>query len=137
MIFSARPKPRSLSDNSTTSGSTSLGRLPVRLHEPTPSQDPPRLEGTEPSLPETLPETLPERGGVDQFDAALATHIVSRIESRLPGRIRQLAVDTTENAVILTGECSTFYTKQVAQHAAMGVLEYEQLINNIEVRTVK
>lgn len=59
--------------------------------------------------------------------------ILRRIETRLPGRIRQLAVCATENAIVLSGRCSTYYTKQVAQHAAMGVLEYEQLVNNIDV----
>jgi len=73
----------------------------------------------------------------DSSDLELADRILSRIESRLPGRVRQLAVDTTENDVVLTGECCTFYTKQLAQHIAMGVLEYEQLINNIDVRVSK
>jgi uncharacterized protein YgbK (DUF1537 family) len=82
---------------------------------------------------------LEQVGNIDleQHDLELAAHIVTRIELRLPGRIRHLTVFTTENAVVLSGECSTFYTKQVAQHAAMGVLEYEQLINNIDVRSTK
>ena len=71
------------------------------------------------------------------MELELAALIVRRIESRLPGRIRQLTVSMAESAVVLTGQCSTFYTKQVAQHAAMGVLEYEQLTNNIDVQTAK
>ena len=67
----------------------------------------------------------------------LAGRILERIESRLPCRIRHLTVYATENAVVLAGECSTYYTKQIAQHAAMGALEYERLINNIDVRTSK
>jgi hypothetical protein len=59
--------------------------------------------------------------------------ILQRIESRLPGRIRRLAVYATDHAIVLSGKCSTYYTKQVAQHTAMGVLEYERLINNIDV----
>ncbi|MEM8943739.1 MAG: BON domain-containing protein [Planctomycetota bacterium] len=70
----------------------------------------------------------------EQFDLELAELILQRIEAQLPGRIRHLTVFTTENAVILAGQCSTFYSKQLAQHAAMGVLDYEQLINNIDVR---
>ena len=73
----------------------------------------------------------------EQFNIDLAERIITRIESRLPSRIRRLTVYTTDNAVVLTGECSTFYTKQIAQHTAMGVLEYEQLINNIDVRVAK
>lgn len=72
-----------------------------------------------------------------QFDTDLANLILNRIESRLPGRIRHLTVYTTANAVVLAGQCSTFYTKQLAQHAAMGVLEYERLINNIDVCVAK
>ena len=78
-----------------------------------------------------------DQHGSDQFDFELAKRILQRIELRLPGRIRHLTVFTTENAVILAGDCCTFYSKQLAQHTAMGVLEYERLINNIEVRVPK
>lgn len=73
----------------------------------------------------------------EQHNLELAQRILKRIAAQLPGRIRNLTVYTTENAVVLAGQCSTFYSKQLAQHAAMGVLEYEQLINNIEVRVAK
>ena len=72
-----------------------------------------------------------------QSDLELSATILARIESRLPGRLRHLSVRITENAVVLTGQCCTFYTKQLAQHIAMGVLEHEQLINNIDVRVAK
>jgi len=67
----------------------------------------------------------------------LATCILQRIESRLPCRIRNLRVSIAENAVVLEGQCSTYYSKQIAQHTAMGVLEYERLTNHIEVCTAK
>ena len=67
----------------------------------------------------------------------LLLKIVTRIESRLPGRIRGLSVSVAENAIILCGQCSTYYTKQVAQHTAMGVLNYERVINNILVQSPK
>ncbi len=63
--------------------------------------------------------------------------ILQRIESRLCGRVRELSVCRSPNAIVLTGYCSTYYTKQLAQHAAMGVLQYERLINDIEVRPPK
>lgn len=75
-----------------------------------------------------------DHGDSEQHNLELAQRILQRINSQIPGRIRQLTVYTTENAVVLTGQCCTFYSKQLAQHAAMGVLEYERLINNIEVR---
>ena len=89
-------------------------------------------------ITEVPASTTSRQAGKDaQLDVELAKRILSRLESRLPGRVRQLTVYTTDNAVVLTGECSTFYTKQLAQHIAMGVLEYEQLINNIDVRVAK
>ena len=64
----------------------------------------------------------------------LENNIRRRIESRLPGRVRQLKVRATGTRIVLEGQCSTYYTKQLAQHAALGILEDEQLTNAIEVR---
>ena len=33
----------------------------------------------------------------------------------------------------ITGECSTYYSKQLAQHAVLGVVEDEVIENRIEV----
>ncbi len=63
----------------------------------------------------------------------LAVAIRQRIESRLGGRVRDLAIRIKGNAIVLEGRCATFYTKQLAQHAALGVLEDEQLDNAIVV----
>jgi hypothetical protein len=64
----------------------------------------------------------------------LAIAIRQRIESRLQGRVRCLLVRVLGDTVVLEGECSTYYTKQLAQHTALGVLENEQLENEIVVR---
>jgi len=125
MIDSARPMPCSLLEKEAMLQTSQ----PSRLDDAAPSAVSFSTE-VEHSATDALAEAEP-------FDRELAAVIITRIESRLPGRICELTVYTTENAVILTGQCSTFYTKQVAQHAAMGVLEYEQLVNNIDVRTVK
>ncbi|MEO2047086.1 MAG: hypothetical protein ABGX16_10985 [Pirellulales bacterium] len=63
----------------------------------------------------------------------LADLILKRIQIRLAGRIRNLAIHITNHSVELTGECRTYYTKQMAQHVAMSVLDYQQLVNNIMV----
>lgn len=63
----------------------------------------------------------------------LAIAIRQRIESRLAGRVRDLAVRVAGNTVVLEGKCATYYTKQLAQHAALGVLEHEHLENAIVV----
>jgi osmotically-inducible protein OsmY len=67
----------------------------------------------------------------------LEAAIRQRIESRLLGRVRNLTVRTRGGVVTLEGECTTYYTKQLAQHAAMGVLEDEHLQNAIVVRVPK
>jgi hypothetical protein len=38
-----------------------------------------------------------------------------------------------DGAVLLQGQCATYYTKQLAQHAALGILDDERLENDIEV----
>jgi hypothetical protein len=63
----------------------------------------------------------------------LAVAIRQRIESRLGGRVHDLAIRIRGNAIVLEGRCATFYTKQLAQHAALGVLEDGQLENAIVV----
>jgi len=68
---------------------------------------------------------------------ALEAAIRQRIEQRLRGRVRNLVVHASRTSVTLEGQCSTFYTKQLAQHAAMGVLEDEHLENAIVVAVPK
>jgi hypothetical protein len=63
----------------------------------------------------------------------LPAAIRQRIQSRLAGRVRNLAVRLLGDTVVLEGQCSTFYTKQLAQHAALGILEDEHLENAIVV----
>lgn len=63
----------------------------------------------------------------------LAVAIRQRIESRLGGRVRDLAIRVRGETIVLEGRCATYYTKQLAQHAALGVLEDEQLENAIMV----
>lgn len=69
----------------------------------------------------------------DARHRALEIAIQQRIESRLLGRVRNLLVRALDGVVILEGECTTYYTKQLAQHTAMGILDDEQLENSIVV----
>src|SRR5438046_3022383 len=64
----------------------------------------------------------PEPDDHDRRDRALEIAIQQRIESRLTGRVRDLLVRAFDGVVILEGECATYYTKQLAQHTAMGIL---------------
>jgi hypothetical protein len=63
----------------------------------------------------------------------LVAAVKQRIETRLPGRLRNLRVMLRSGTIVLEGQCATYYTKQLAQHAALGVLEDEQLENAIVV----
>jgi len=74
-----------------------------------------------------------ERTARETRHRALEIAIRQRIESRLMGRVRNLLVHAHDGVVILEGECTTFYTKQLAQHTAMGILEDEHLENSIVV----
>ncbi|MEX2309499.1 MAG: hypothetical protein WD738_18000 [Pirellulales bacterium] len=68
----------------------------------------------------------------------LQVAIRQRIESRLPGRVRDLVVRVFADTVLLEGQCATYYSKQLAQHAAMGVLEEgEHLKNSIVVNVAR
>jgi osmotically-inducible protein OsmY len=63
----------------------------------------------------------------------IVRRVRDELEAQLPGRIRQLRVTATEKFVILSGSCSSYHTKQLAQHAAMELLNSERLINDIAV----
>jgi hypothetical protein len=63
----------------------------------------------------------------------LALAIRQRIESRLAGRVRDLVVRVEGDTIVLAGRCATYYSKQLAQHAALGVLDGEPLHNTIVV----
>jgi hypothetical protein len=75
----------------------------------------------------------PEAGYRTERHRHLAVAIRQRIELRLGGRVRELAIRVHGNTIVLEGTCATFYTKQLAQHAALGVLEDEHLENAIVV----
>jgi hypothetical protein len=67
----------------------------------------------------------------------VARQVRDQLESQLPGRIRQLRVDASDDSVVIRGICCSFYTKQLAQHLAMEVLTEEQLVNELCVLPAK
>ena len=76
-------------------------------------------------------QTLAEPSS-DTLDA-----IARAIRLRTSGQIRDLHVDFLDGEVILSGRTSTYYTKQLAQHAALGILEDEHLENAIVVTVAR
>jgi osmotically-inducible protein OsmY len=92
----------------------------------------PRSSSTISVLPGTgyrrlpLPETQAEA-------ERLAASIERAVWRETSGGVRDLRVEIDRNGVLLTGHCTTYYTKQKAQHAAMGVSGTRQLVNEIDV----
>lgn len=73
-----------------------------------------------------LPETLAEA-------EKLAASIERAVSRETCGRVRNLRVKVSRKGVTLTGRCTTYYTKQQAQHAAMAFPGGHALRNEIEV----
>ncbi len=55
------------------------------------------------------------------------------VRSRTGGMIRELRVDVLDDRVVITGRTATYYTKQLATHAALDLLEDVSLTNEIDV----
>ena len=73
-----------------------------------------------------LPETLAEA-------EQLAATIECAVHRDTAHGVRDLTVEISREGVRLTGHCTTFYCKQLAQHAAMGIPGSDRLTNSIEV----
>jgi hypothetical protein len=88
--------------------------------------------------PSTPPEPAPAR--TEAKLRRVAAEIVRSVQSRLPGRVRDLKVRIEDDQFVLSGVSSSYYVKQVAQHVAMSALDavmLGRLVNEIEVRAVR
>ena len=56
------------------------------------------------------------------------------VQRRLNGRVRDLRLLVRDQGLILQGQTSTYYVKQLAQHAAIEITGLAILANEIEVR---
>jgi hypothetical protein len=68
----------------------------------------------------------------------VAGEILRSVQSRLPGRVRDLKVRIDGDQFVISGVSTSYYVKQVAQHVAMNALDslmLGRLVNEIEVRT--
>ena len=75
---------------------------------------------------DVVPETLEEA-------EELAASIERAVQDETDRGVADLAVEVTSHGVLLRGRCDTFYTKQLAQHAAMRMPGGERLVNSIVV----
>ena len=55
------------------------------------------------------------------------------VQRRMGARVRKLRVIVQHNGVVLQGLASTYYAKQLAQHAAMDLADLPIVANEIEV----
>ena len=56
------------------------------------------------------------------------------VQRRLNGRVRDLRLLVRDQGLMLQGQTSTYYAKQLAQHAAIEIAGFPILANEIEVR---
>jgi hypothetical protein len=63
----------------------------------------------------------------------LCRAIRDQIRARLHERVRDLDVEMNGNGIVISGRCDNFHTKQLAQHAALDVMNNEPLENRIQV----
>jgi hypothetical protein len=67
-------------------------------------------------------------------EIAIPQHeLANRIQVRTGKRIRNLGIQFSTDEVILTGDTSTYYVKQLAQHGVRDVMPNIRLHNRINV----
>ncbi|MBU4272066.1 MAG: BON domain-containing protein [Planctomycetes bacterium] len=81
---------------------------------------------TKQRLADVLPETLEEA-------EELAASIERAVQRETGRAVADLTVEVGPQGVRLKGRCDTYYTKQLAQHAAMRIPGGDRLVNSIEV----
>jgi hypothetical protein len=89
-------------------------------------EDPRIRFSTRRSFAGVLPETLEEAEN-------LAASIERAVQRETGRGVDDLTVEVSPQGVLLKGRCTTYYTKQLAQHAAMGMPGGDRLTNSIEV----
>lgn len=90
-------------------------------------------------MEELLVPTSPRRNFVavlpDTTEEAekLAASIERAVQRETGRGIADLIVEVSPQGILLRGRCTTYYTKQLAQHAAMSLPGGDRLVNSIEV----
>lgn len=71
---------------------------------------------------------------IESDDLPLDESVRRQVRRQTAGMIHELQVHLMPGQVILTGQASSYYAKQLATHAAMNVIdEGLELMNDIEV----
>jgi hypothetical protein len=95
-------------------------------NEETAMVDSRRWAEARPDFAGVLPETVEEA-------EELAASIEQAVQRETGRGVADLAVEVSSQGVMLRGRCTTYYTKQLAQHAAMSLPGGDRLVNSIEV----
>ena len=88
------------------------------------------------SVPNTLAEGEVEHPLAETVEEAakLAASIERAVQHETGHGVQALTVEIDADGVRLEGHCTTYYCKQLAQHAAMTIPGGDRLTNRIEVR---
>lgn len=81
----------------------------------------------------------PHCHGITSLDASPSTDFAQRLERHIErsacGRVSDLRVDCTNDAVVLHGRCRTYHAKQLVLQAALDMADgVFRLVNQIVVR---
>ncbi len=67
----------------------------------------------------------PRRNGYPGAQSPLAARIEDQIAARANGRIRDLHVVCSDDSIILQGRARTYHAKQLAQEAALDLIDVD------------
>ena len=70
---------------------------------------------------------------LDRTGASAIEQLEAHLQRRLNGRVRDLRLVVCGQGLILQGRASTYYVKQLAQHAVMNATALPIVTNEIEV----
>lgn len=88
-------------------------------------------KATIPSLPSA--PTVASATRISPEQEVLLNRVERAVRRQTGDKVRNLRVRLSQGIYELEGRCGTFYCKQLAQHAAMEVLDGRELHNLIEV----
>jgi hypothetical protein len=71
---------------------------------------------------------------LDSLPQSLAEKIEMAVQVRTGGRIRGLQVQIADGEIVISGQASTYYTKQLVTHAALEASDDFIVTNEVEVR---
>jgi hypothetical protein len=78
-------------------------------------------------------QSVPHLANAARPSNPLVERLEHFVNARTNGMIRHLEVSVVDSDVIISGKANTYYTKQLATHAILDLVQGCSLTNNIEV----